>query len=620
MKLIHLDPEKCTQCGMCVPACPVQAIKHIGEDDLPVISEARCIGCGSCISACPVAAITYHQSIKDVWSLINTENKVVAIVDPSIAAEFPDITDYRKFAGMIRMLGFTKVTETAFAVELVAARFASLLESFKGRYYITSNCPTLVMYIEKYFPHLIDNLVPLASPMLTMAAVVRENFGSDTKVVAITPCVSQKIEAVRSQGAMSVDQVLTFTELRQMFAEKNITETSLEFSDFDPPHARIGSIYPIHHGFIQAAGLSEHIFDSKMVTASGKREFLNAVREFDRHPELINRHFNVFYDKGCLMGPGMTPSTDLYQRQVLVTDYALRRASAIDKREWQQNFARFSQIELGLSFAADDQRLPIPAEEIINEVLQATGKLEASNTHICEMCGFESCRDFAIAVAQGLVRTESCVAYSLKNKKEYIRTLRQRNDALDKSEKQLRENEKDMREALGRAQDTLETMGLLMKRLSAGMVMVDENLRIMESNPAFIDMLGEDVAMINEVIPGLKNADLKTMLPFNFYNLFKYVLNSGEDLIGRDIKLNNNLLNVSIYSILRNKVVGAVIRDMYLPEVQKEVLEKRLTEVIDQNLRMVQEIGFLLGEGASSTERMLNSLIETHKQQKNQTE
>lgn len=153
----------------------------------------------------------------------------------------------------------------------------------------------------------------------------------------------------------------------------------------------------------------------------------------------------------------------------------------------------------------------------------------------------------------------------------------------------------------------------MIQKLPAGIVIVNENLRVVESNTSFVDMLGEDAAMINEVIPGLKNADLKTLLPFSFYNLFKYVLTTNTDVLGKDLHFEDKMLNISIYSIVKNKVVGAVIRDMYLPEVQKEELVKRLTEVIDQNLQMVQEIGFLLGEGASNTERMLNSLIETHR-------
>nr|HPK04518.1 hypothetical protein [Bacteroidales bacterium] len=170
-----------------------------------------------------------------------------------------------------------------------------------------------------------------------------------------------------------------------------------------------------------------------------------------------------------------------------------------------------------------------------------------------------------------------------------------------------------MTQKLTQAEHALQTLGVLIQKLPAGIVIVNENLRVVESNTSFVDMLGEDAAMINEVIPGLKNADLKTLLPFSFYNLFKYVLTTNTDVLGKDLHFEDKMLNISIYSIVKNKVVGAVIRDMYLPEVQKEELVKRLTEVIDQNLQMVQEIGFLLGEGASNTERMLNSLIETHR-------
>lgn len=51
---------------------------------------------------------------------------------------------------------------------------------------------------------------------------------------------------------------------------------------------------------------------------------------------------------------------------------------------------------------------------------------------------------------------------------------------------------------------------------------------------------------------------------------------------------------------------------MSSPEVQKEEVLKRVTDTIDNNLQMVQKIGFLLGEGAAETERMLNSIIQSY--------
>ena len=132
------------------------------------------------------------------------------------------------------------------------------------------------------------------------------------------------------------------------------------------------------------------------------------------------------------------------------------------------------------------------------------------------------------------------------------------------------------------------------------------------SNQSFIKALGEDAEMINEVIPGLVGADLKTLLPYPIYNLFSYVLENDENVDGKDVIHGEGLLNISIYSLKPNKIVGGVFRDMYVAEVRQEEIINRVTEVIDENLKMVQNIAFLLGEGASTTEKMLNSIIETY--------
>jgi len=601
---------------LCVPSCPVKAIRLGRSQNIPELIHERCIGCGSCFISCPDEAISYHDSIPAVKKLLASDHKVAAILDPSIAAEFPDITDYRKFAGMLRMLDFAWVTETAFAVEVIAEKYSSLLKDFKGKYYLSANCPSTVLYVEKFHPQLISNLVPLHSPMCAMAAIMREEYGEEIKVVGIVPCISAKLEASTSQGKTKVDEVITFTELRSMFKGRDISEAALEFSDFDFPYGRVGSLYPIANGFVQVAGLSADLVASRVRTAAGKQNFLAAVREFGSHIDEVKCHFNIFYNKGCMMGPGMSYSTDYYRRHALVTDYTTRRMNAVAEESWRQNIERFLKLDYSRSFQPDDQRLPMPPEEQIQEVLRITGKQNIAAMHACELCGFESCRDFAVAVSQGLARTDSCISYSLKTKQDYIKTLKNCNEQLNKKQKELLESEKSARNEALLAKQALQTFSLLIQKLPAGIVIVNENLRVVESNQSFVEMLGEDVGMINEIIPGLKNADMKTLLPFGFYNLFKFVITNGEDIIGKDVTFENRMLNVSIYSIVKNKIAGAVIRDMYLPEVQKEELVKRLTEVIDQNLQMVQEIGFLLGEGASNTERMLNSLIETHQAQK----
>jgi hypothetical protein len=152
----------------------------------------------------------------------------------------------------------------------------------------------------------------------------------------------------------------------------------------------------------------------------------------------------------------------------------------------------------------------------------------------------------------------------------------------------------------------------MLHKLPSMVVICDANLRIIQTNNSFIELLGEDAREINEVIPGLAGADLKTLLPYNIYNLFTYVLTQNESITNRDIRHEGKILNVSVFNIEKEKIVGAVIRDLSAPEVQKEEVVKRLTEVIDKNLSLAQQIGFILGEGTSESERMLNSIIESY--------
>jgi hypothetical protein len=129
-------------------------------------------------------------------------------------------------------------------------------------------------------------------------------------------------------------------------------------------------------------------------------------------------------------------------------------------------------------------------------------------------------------------------------------------------------------------------------------------------------MLGDEAKEINEIVPGLVGADIKSLLPYSFYNIVSFVLNTNEEVVNRDVQIQDNLINISVFPIKRNKIAGAIVRDLYQPEVRKQEIINRVSEVIDKNLEMVQQIGFLLGEGASETERMLNSIILAYKAEK----
>ncbi|MGC9343980.1 MAG: [Fe-Fe] hydrogenase large subunit C-terminal domain-containing protein [Bacteroidales bacterium] len=609
--LVKIIEEKCKVCYACVRACPVNAIKVSNEATFPVVVPERCIGCGSCIRACNPEAIVYHDSIPEVRKILKSGKKSVIALDPSISAEFPDIADYRKLVRMIRVLGFTYVLDTAFGVDLVAAAYNRLLSNFKGKYYIFANDPVVVNYIEKFQPELIPNLAPIVSPAVSTALLAREIYGEDIKVVFAGPLIASKKSEEMGSGKGRIDSVITFSELRELFREFSIDQKQLEFSDFDPPHGNKGILFPIAEGFLQAAGIEPDLLEGKVTTVEGEQEMKEALKEFEESIETINSHFNIFYNE-YLMGPGTSRGGQKYIRQAEVKIYSRKRLKHLDIQEWGKNLEIYKKLDLSRTFTNDDQRLPFPSDQKIREIMEDLKK-DCDDDMGCGACGYESCRDFAIAIAKGLATPEMCNQYTTRNRQEYIQSLKISNDKLAQAEKALRESESIARKEKESAKEASEIITAMLQKLPSGLVILDEKLKILQANQSFIDMLGEDAKEINEVIPGLAGADLKTLLPYSIYNLFTYVLSNNENIQNRDISYKEQLLNASVFVIRKSKIVGAVFRDMYSPEVRKEEVIKRVTEVIDKNLSLVQQIGFLLGEGASETEKMLNSIIEFYK-------
>ena len=613
-QLFSISEEKCINCFACVRVCPVKAIEVKAEKNFAVIVPNRCIGCGSCLTVCPVNAVSYRSSKEEVKQILKSGSKVAAICAPSISGEFVDITDYRKFVQMIKALGFTYVCEVTFGIDLVAKEYKKLFDDFKGKYFISTVCPVIVSLIEKFHPELVNNLAPIVSPMIATAKVIHKEYGEDTKVVYIGPCIQNKDEAKLYNGDGTVDSVLTFMELRELFDEFDIKESKLEYSEFDDPIGFKGSLLPIANGLLQAEGIDEDLLTGKVITTEGRNNALDAVRQFEGNAEVIKRHFNLFFCEGCLMGPGTSRGGQKFIRRTMVVNYANKRLKTFEREKWEGLIEKHSDHDFNCIFSPNDQRIPTPPEEKITEVLKVIEKGTMAKDSGCEACGYSSCRDFAIAVSLGFAHTDMCLNYTLKNRQEYIKTLRATNDRLAKIQEALKESEKIARTEQEAARDASETITTMMKKLPSALVIIDKKLKIVQSNQSFIDLLGDDAIEVNEIIPGLVGADLRTLLPYNIYNLFSYVLQSNEDIKNRDIHYKDNLLNLSVFTIKKNSIVGAVIRDMYAPEVRKEEVIKRISDVIDINLAMVQKIGFLLGEGASETEQMLNSIIQTYRE------
>lgn len=612
--LVKIDESKCTGCYTCLKICPVKAI-HLREGEkFPAVDTARCIGCGSCITGCAPNAVIYRSSVEDAKAILKSGEKTAFICSPSISAEFDDITDYRKFVQMIRSMGATYVNEVSFAVDLIAIKYQQIFNEFKGKFYITSYDPVIVSYIQKYHPNLISNMAPLVSPMIACSKIMHTIYGSDIKIIYIGPEIARKDEILQYEGDAKIDVALTFPELRQLFREFEIDENMLEFSEFDAPLGYKGSLYPLPNGIIQAADIDENRLTSDIITVDGRKGMLESIQEFEESVKTIHRHLNVTFGN-MLSGPGMTKQNHRLVKEHLVVKYANKRLNNFFRHEWYNNLNNFMDLDYSRTFASNDQRLPEPPREKISEILNLLGRNE-DDVLGCNECGYSSCKEFAADIARGLTTPEMCSAYAFRHSLNFEDSLKKINEKLAQTRKELKISEEKAQHEKESARQASELNNAVLEKLRAGVLIVDNKMRILQSNTSFINILGEEAEEINEVIPGLVGADLKRLLAPNILNLFSYVLSEGESIEGRDVILGDIMLNVSIFPIIKNKVVGGIIRDMRSPEVQKVEVINRISEVIDKNLEMVQKIGFLMGEGAADIEKMLNSIIEFYKSSK----
>jgi PAS domain-containing protein len=341
---------------------------------------------------------------------------------------------------------------------------------------------------------------------------------------------------------------------------------------------------------------------------------IQAIDEFEENISTIKNHFNLFY-KEFIMGRGTSMGGKPILRRSQLISYVNKRMPAFDMKEWEHSMKKFAGLDLSRGFTPNNQSLPEPPESRIKEILEKIGQKQGANEG-CGACGYASCTDFAMAIAQGLAIPEMCYTYSSRKRQDHIHSLKISNEKLAQAQEALKKSEKLAKKEKEAAKEASEIVQRMLHKLPSMVVICDHQLKIIHANESFIQMLGEEAREIHEVVPGLTGADLKTLLPYHISSLFTYVLSQNESITNRDIQLDNKLLNVSVFVIEKEKIAGAVIRDMSAPEVQKEEVVKRLTEVIDKNLGLVQQIGFIMGEGAAETERMLNSIIQSYKQKK----
>jgi signal transduction histidine kinase/iron only hydrogenase large subunit-like protein len=556
--------ERCKTCYTCVRECPAKAIR-ISGGQAEVINE-RCIKCGNCVKVCRQAAKQYHNAVNDVIKLLDGNDKVAAIIAPSFAAEFLDIS-FMKLVGMLRAAGFAYVNEVSFGADLIAKKTNEMVAENNGKHYITTTCPAAFEYVRRFHPNLIPYLQPIVSPMIATARVLKEIHGNDLKIVFIGPCTAKKAEISSDELWGEINEAITFAELRKLFREKFIIPDSVIANDFDAPHGQNGSLFPISRGMLQSAGIVEDLVSGDIVSADGKNDFIEAIKEFesdDLHAKLVD----VLCCNGCIMGAGMTTYAPIFQRRSRVSRYVRQVVSQRDIKEWESYIQRFSKLDLSREFKPFDQRLALPKEEDVRRILAELGKSEAKDELNCGACGYETCREHAIAIYQGLAEDKMCLPYSIEQLSKTIEELDLSNEQLASTREALRQSEK------------LATMGQLAAGIAhelnnpLGVVLMYAHLLNEEAESDSplrndIQIITQEADRCKKIVSGLLNFSRKNKLIINKANI--------NELVDQCFKLIQVPENVTISIIHEIKGITAEVDKDQLIQVINNLATNAIT-------------------------------------------
>jgi signal transduction histidine kinase/Pyruvate/2-oxoacid:ferredoxin oxidoreductase delta subunit len=430
---ITVNVSKCRKCSYCIQICPAKAIK-LGKDSIKIFLE-RCIFCGSCITACPQHALGYESAIEKVKELLSENEKTVACIDPAFPA-MHDIGSARQLVTALKSVGFKEVWEGAFGAELISQQYRKLLIDGTDKTLISSFCPVVVFYIQKYLTQLIPNIAPVVSPMIAIGRVARAIKGPDWRIVYITPCLAHIKEVAAPEVAGAIDDVITFRDVKQLFDSRGIQSNTLPETDFDGPRPFLGRVISIVGGLYRSTGAHFDILMDEITGTYGHRRVIGALKQL-ASGRIKAKFFDFVYCSGCVDGPFTDTELSVLGRRQLVIRYAKDEMSRQDVSKVIAELDSFEHIDLHRDFLNMEERLPTPTEEEIKDILKKIDKLPPNHNMDCRACGYLTCRDKAIAVAQGIAEAEYCLPYLLEQSKKIYQQLKKSHNQLKMSHQEL---------------------------------------------------------------------------------------------------------------------------------------------------------------------------------------
>ena len=551
---LTLKKSNCKNCYKCIRHCPVKSIRFSGNQAHIIGNE--CILCGHCFVVCPQNAKEIVDGTEKARVLLQSGDPVVVSLAPSFIANYEGI-GIGSMRRALKKLGFFDVEETAIGATIVKNEYERMLKEEDRDIIITSCCHSVNLLIQKYFPASLEYLADVMSPMQAHCADIKKRV-SGAKTVFIGPCVAKKDEAEHYEGL--VDAVLTFEELTNWLKAEGI---ALEKELDDTPESR-ARFFPTTGGILKT--MAQNAPGYTYLALDGVENCIAALKDIESgriHKCFIEMSACV---GSCIGGPVM----EKYHSTAPIKDYVTIAAYAGEK---DFDVAQPAPMALKKTFTMIEHKLATPSESEIMSVLRQMGKFKPSDELNCGSCGYNSCREKAIAIIQGKAESSMCLPF-LKDKAESF-------------------------------SDTI------VKNTPNGLIVLNENLEVQQVNKAArkimnirseSDVLGEPVVRILDP------------------SVFVQVKNSGRTVRDQRVYLAEykRYIEQTVMYDQDSRLLVGIMRDITDEEAEREKkarINQQTVEVantvVEKQMRIVQEIASLLGETAAETKIALTKLKES---------
>lgn len=480
--VIKVDKDKCVNCHRCITVCPSKFCND-GSKDYVKINHNLCIGCGACISACTHGARIGIDDFDTFMTTLHRGENIVAVVAPAAAANFKG--EELRLNGWLKSIGVRAVFDVSFGAELTTKSYVEYIKENNPKLVISQPCPALVTYLELYKPELLQYLIPVDSPMAHTFTMIKTFFPkyNGCKLAAISPCYAKKREFDENHLG---DFNVTMRSISEYFDKNNIDLKNFPEVPYDNPMAERAVLYSSPGGLMRTAerfipGISEKT--RKIEGQPLMKEYFNDLAE------IVARNYKIPYllidclncEKGCNGGAGTINQKEPLdvlesyvenrmqkRKKALKIDSPLKKVAqknldnVIDKY-WKPNIYT-RQYNTRSQIAAD--AIKYPTEEQLEKIYEKMGKHSQKDFLNCGACGYDTCKEMAIALFNGINQYSHCHHYLISKNNEIEKVLYKEIQTLRVSTKENAATSQDQSAAVKEIVATMEDTNVLAQAIS----------------------------------------------------------------------------------------------------------------------------------------------------------